>query len=51
MTARLLHPRGLSLIIVPGTDATLSAHAYTMGDMFHGLGYPNLASSGPFRGR
>ena len=30
---------GLSLVIVPGTDATLSAHAYTMGDMFHGLGY------------
>ena len=30
---------GLSLIIVPGTDATLSAQAYTMGDMFHGLGY------------
>jgi arylsulfatase A-like enzyme len=30
---------GLSLVIVPGTDATLSANAYTMGDMFHGLGY------------
>jgi arylsulfatase A-like enzyme len=30
---------GLSLIIVPGTQATLSAQAYTMGDMFHGLGY------------
>ena len=30
---------GLSLVIVPGTDATLPANAYTMGDMFHGLGY------------
>ena len=30
---------GLSLIIVPGTESTLSARAYTMGDMFHGLGY------------
>ena len=30
---------GLSLIIVPGTGSTLSARAYTMGDMFHGLGY------------
>jgi len=30
---------GLSLIIVPGTESTLSARAYTMGDMFHDLGY------------
>jgi arylsulfatase A-like enzyme len=30
---------GLSLIIVSGSDATLPAHAYTMGDMFHELGY------------
>jgi arylsulfatase A-like enzyme len=30
---------GLSLVLVPGSEATLSAHAYTMGDMFHGLGY------------
>src|SRR5579871_3426481 len=30
---------GLSLIIIPGTQSTLSARAYTMGDMFHGLGY------------
>jgi hypothetical protein len=30
---------GLSLIIIPGIEFTLSAHPYTMGDMFHGLGY------------
>jgi arylsulfatase len=26
-------------VIAPGTENTLSAKAYTMGDMFHGLGY------------
>jgi arylsulfatase len=30
---------GLSLVLVPGSENTLSARAYTMGDMFHGLGY------------
>jgi Sulfatase len=35
MTGRYSIREGLSLIIVPGTDSTLSAHAYTMGDMFH----------------
>ena len=39
MTGQYSIRNGLSLIIVPGTESTLSAHAYTMGDMFHGLGY------------
>ena len=39
MTAQYSIRNGLSLVLVPGSDATLSAHAYTMGDMFHGLGY------------
>jgi arylsulfatase len=39
MTGQYSIRNGLSLIIVPGTDATLSAHAFTMGDMFHSLGY------------
>ena len=39
MTGRYSIREGLSLIIVPGTENTLSAHAYTMGDMFHELGY------------
>jgi arylsulfatase A-like enzyme len=39
LTGQYSIPNGLSLIIVPGSDNTLSAHAYTMGDMFHGLGY------------
>jgi hypothetical protein len=43
MTAQYCIRNGLSLIIVPGTDATLSAHAY--------LGYPHLGSIGSFRGR
>src|SRR5579871_1573762 len=30
---------GLSLIIIANSPNTLSANAYTMGDMFHGLGY------------
>jgi hypothetical protein len=51
MTTQYPIRNGLSLIIVPWTDATLSAHASTMGDTFHGLGYPDLASSGSFRGR
>ena len=39
MTGRYSIREGLSLIIVPGTENTLSAHAHTMGDMFHELGY------------
>jgi arylsulfatase len=39
MTGQYSIRNGLSLIIVPGTQATLSGRAYTMGDMFHGLGY------------
>ena len=39
MTAQLSARNGLSLIILPGTQNTLSAGAYTMGDMFHRLGY------------
>src|SRR5262249_41811333 len=30
---------GLSLICVPGSTNTLSANAFTMGDMFHQAGY------------
>ncbi len=39
MTGQYSIRNGLSLVLVPGSEATLSAHAYTMGDMFHGLGY------------
>src|SRR5579872_5526280 len=39
MTGQYSIRNGLSLIIVPGSDATLSARAYTMGDMFHEQGY------------
>jgi arylsulfatase len=39
MTGQYSIRNGLSLIIVPGTEATLSAKAYTMGDMFHDQGY------------
>ena len=39
MTGQYSIRNGLSLIIVPGTVNTLPAKAYTMGDMFHGLGY------------
>ena len=39
MTGQYSIRNGLSLVIVPGSETTLSAHAYTMGDMFHGLGY------------
>src|SRR5271166_2809000 len=39
MTGRYSIREGLSLVIIPGSESTLSAHAYTMGDMFHGLGY------------
>lgn len=39
MTGQYSIRNGLSLIIVPGTESTLSGRAYTMGDMFHGLGY------------
>ena len=39
MTAQYSIRNGLSLIIIPGSPSTLSAHAFTMGDMFHQLGY------------
>ena len=39
MTGRYSIREGLSLVIIPGTPNTLSAHAYTMGDMFHDAGY------------
>jgi arylsulfatase A-like enzyme len=39
MTGQYSIRNGLSLIITAGSQNTLSAHAYTMGDMFHGLGY------------
>lgn len=39
MTGQYSIRNGLSLIIVPGTPFTLSEKAYTMADMFHGLGY------------
>src|SRR5271167_3768236 len=39
MTGQYSIRNGLSLVLIPGSDATLSAHAYTMGDMFHELGY------------
>jgi arylsulfatase A-like enzyme len=39
MTAQYSIRNGLSLVTLPGTPNTLSAHAYTMGDMFHELGY------------
>jgi arylsulfatase A-like enzyme len=39
MTGQYSIRNGLSLILIAGSPSTLSAHAYTMGDMFHGLGY------------
>jgi arylsulfatase A-like enzyme len=39
MTGQYSIRNGLSLIIVPGSSSTLSAQAFTMGDMFHQLGY------------
>src|SRR5579862_6456659 len=39
MTGRYSIREGLSLVIVPGSENTLSRNAYTMGDMFHGAGY------------
>jgi arylsulfatase len=39
MTGRYSIREGLSLVIAPGTENTLSGEAYTMGDMFHGLGH------------
>jgi arylsulfatase len=38
---------GLSLIIVPGTNATLSAHAFTMSDMFPRLRHGHLRQVTP----
>jgi arylsulfatase len=39
MTGRYSIREGLSLVLVPGSVNTLSADAFTMGDMFHRLGY------------
>jgi arylsulfatase A-like enzyme len=39
MTGQYSIRNGLSLIIVPGTASTLPAHAFTMGEMFKGVGY------------
>jgi arylsulfatase len=39
MTGRYSIREGLSLVLVPGSVNTLSGASYTMGDMFHGLGY------------
>jgi len=39
MTGRYSVREGLSLVIVPGSPNTLSPNAFTMGEMFHGLGY------------
>lgn len=39
MTAQYSIRNGLSLISVPGGESTLSARAFTMGDMFHQVGY------------
>src|SRR5215469_6830272 len=39
MTGQYSIRNGLSLVVIPGGQNTLSADAFTMGDMFHGLGY------------
>ena len=39
MTGQYSIRSGLSLIIVPGTPSTLPARAFTMGELFKGLGY------------
>src|SRR5215470_4685266 len=39
MTGQYSIRNGLSLIIVPGSENTLSARAVTMGDLFKGAGY------------
>ena len=39
MTGQYSIRNGLSLILIPGSESALSGHAYTMGDMFHGLDY------------
>ena len=39
MTGQYSIRNGLSLIIVPGSPNTLSARAFTMGEMFKGVGY------------
>jgi len=39
MTGRYSIREGLSLVIVPGSENTLSARAVTMGDLFKGAGY------------
>ena len=39
MTGQYSIRNGLSLVLVPGSDSTLSARAVTMGELFKGVGY------------
>jgi arylsulfatase A-like enzyme len=39
MTGQYSIRNGLSLVVIPNTPNTLSAGAFTVGDMFHELGY------------
>jgi arylsulfatase A-like enzyme len=39
MTGQYSNRNGLSLIIVPGSESTLSKGAVTMGELFKGAGY------------
>src|SRR4029453_15201263 len=39
MTGQYSIRNGLSLVLVPGSDSTLSARAVTMGELFKGAGY------------
>jgi arylsulfatase A-like enzyme len=39
MTGQYSIRNGLSLVIVPGSESTLSKHAVTMGELFKGAGY------------
>lgn len=39
MTGQYSIRNGLSLVLVPGSANSLSASAFTMGDMFHSIGY------------
>jgi arylsulfatase len=39
MTGQYSIRSGLSLVVIPGTPNTLSAKAFTMGDLFHNAGY------------
>ena len=45
MTGRYSIRSGLSLIAIEGSPNTLSAHAFTMGEMFKGAGYATAFSA------